>query len=73
MEDTHRAPAEHHLTPRDVAERFGVSVGTVYQWNGRRSGPPYMRVGKYARYRLADVEAWEKARYVGPKVEAAGA
>lgn len=53
---------ERHLTTEELAERSGVSLLTVYRWNSRGGGPPYMRIGRHARYRLTDVIAWEKSR-----------
>ncbi|RZB21017.1 excisionase, partial [Micrococcus luteus] len=37
-------------------------VATVYNWRTSGYGPRGFRVGKYLRYRLADVEAWEDAQ-----------
>ncbi|MBU8649723.1 helix-turn-helix domain-containing protein [Micrococcus luteus] len=51
-----------HLTPQDLAARVGVPVATVYNWRTTGYGPRGFRVGKYLRYRLADVEAWEDAQ-----------
>lgn len=48
-----------HLTPQDLAARVGVPVATVYNWRTSGYGPRGFRVGKYLRYRLEDVEAWE--------------
>lgn len=56
-------PPERHLSVKDLAEREGVPVGTVYTWNSKRTGPRYMKIGKHVRYRLADVIAWENTRY----------
>lgn len=55
---------EKHLSPDDLAERVGVPVATVYQWNSRGDGPRFMKIGRHARYKLADVIAWENSRYV---------
>jgi len=55
---------DHHLAPADLARRENVGVETVYAWNRDGTGPRYMRIGKHARYRLADVESWENGRYV---------
>ncbi|WP_372455493.1 helix-turn-helix transcriptional regulator [Nonomuraea sediminis] len=52
-----------HLTPEDLAERVGVPVSTVYQWNSRGGGPRFMRIGRYVRYKIADVNAWEESLY----------
>ncbi len=48
-----------HLKPQELAERFGVPVATVYSWRVKGVGPRGFRVGKFVRYRLEDVEAWE--------------
>jgi len=55
---------EKHLSMKDLAEREGVPVNTVAQWNSRGTGPRYMKIGRHARYRLADVIAWENSRVV---------
>jgi len=52
------------MTPDDLAEREGVPLGTVYQWNSRGDGPPYLKIGRFVRYRLADVIEWENGKYV---------
>lgn len=54
---------DKHLTPNDLAEREGVPLKTVYQWNSEGTGPRYMKIGRHVRYKLADVIAWENARY----------
>jgi excisionase family DNA binding protein len=62
---------EKHLTIADLAEREGVPVTTIYQWNSRGDGPRYLKIGRHVRYRLADVLAWENTRYAGGGPEAA--
>lgn len=55
------APPHNFLfTPQSLADRFGVPVSTVYNWRSKGAGPRGFRVGKFVRYRLADVEAWEQ-------------
>ncbi|MCW2904735.1 MAG: DNA-binding protein [Streptosporangiaceae bacterium] len=54
---------EKHLTVDDLAKRVGVPVATIYQWNSRGDGPRFMKIGRHARYKLADVVAWENACY----------
>ena len=58
------APKVRHLTTAELAEREGVPVATVKKWRAIGDGPPFMRVGKFIRYRERDVEAWEKTRLV---------
>lgn len=57
--------AERHLSVKDLAEREGVPVQTVYTWNSRGTGPRYMSLGKHVRYRMADVITWENSRCKG--------
>lgn len=54
---------EKHLSPEDLAEREGVPIATIYQWNSRGDGPRFMKIGKHVRYRLNDVIAWENTRF----------
>jgi len=55
---------DRHLTVTEFAEREGVPVRTVYWWNQTGAGPRRMKMGRNVRYRLADVEQWEKTRIV---------
>jgi excisionase family DNA binding protein len=49
-------------TVPDVARYLAVPVSTVYKWRSAGEGPPGFRVGKYVRYRPAEVVAWLEAR-----------
>ena len=51
------------LRPIELAEREGVPLATVYNWNSTGTGPRYMKIGRHVRYRLRDVVAWEDSRY----------
>jgi len=64
MDGSEEAPeaSERHLGVKDLAERMGVPEDTVYRWNSRGGGPPYLKIGKIVRYRLADVIRWENER-----------
>jgi len=47
------------LTPDEVAERW--SVGKSQVWRLVREGQlPAVRIGRYVRFRVADLEAWEQ-------------
>jgi predicted DNA-binding transcriptional regulator AlpA len=55
--------SEKHLTVKELAEREGVAIQTVYGWNRDRVGPAYMKPGgRVCRYKLADVIKWEKSQ-----------
>lgn len=53
-----------HLTTDELADRLGIPANALKKWRAINDGPPYIRVGKYVRYRERDVEAWEKTRLV---------
>lgn len=46
------------LTLEEVAGYLQVPVKTLYDWRHRGLGPTGLRVGRYVRYRQADVDAW---------------
>jgi excisionase family DNA binding protein len=48
-----------HLTVGQLAERYGVSVQTVYDWRKTGHGPAGMKVGRYVRYSQAEIERFE--------------
>jgi excisionase family DNA binding protein len=52
------------LTPAQLAERWSVAVSQVWRL-GRDGKVPVVMVGRYMRFRLADVEAWEQSGGVG--------
>lgn len=53
------APPDDRLwSVQDVSYSLGIPVGTLYQWKVHRKGPPCRRIGRYLRYRPADVRAW---------------
>jgi excisionase family DNA binding protein len=59
------APADdRHLTIDELSARLQIPVQTIYVWNYTGKGPKYLKVGRHIRYRVADVEAWEKTRVV---------
>lgn len=60
--DVHTDAKGAHLTPRQLAEREGVPLQTVYIWNMNGTGPRIMRIGRHVRYRLADVLDWEESQ-----------
>ena len=52
------------VTTREVADYLGIPVQTIYRWASRGDGPTRLRVGRYVRYRKADVERWLSAREI---------
>jgi predicted site-specific integrase-resolvase len=52
-------PEKTKLTTKELAEREGVALVTVYKWNDRGTGPRYTSTRGRISYDLADVIAWE--------------
>ena len=46
------------LDSREVAAYLKVSESTLSRWRADRKGPPYLRMGSIARYRLDQIDAW---------------
>lgn len=47
------------LTTQEVARRLKIPVKTLAAWAAGGRGPRYARMGRYRRYRLSDLLAWE--------------
>jgi predicted DNA-binding transcriptional regulator AlpA len=46
------------MDSREVAGYLKVSESTLSRWRTDKKGPPYLRLGGIARYRLDSVDAW---------------
>lgn len=46
------------LSPREAAERLGVSTMTLQRWRNIGRGPKFGRRGQVVRYRVVDVDEW---------------
>ena len=55
------AAVDQHLTTRDLARRWQVSVKKLENDRWRGGGVPFVRIGSAVRYRLSDVLAFEEA------------
>lgn len=55
------------LTAQDLAERFGVSIYTIYRLTTKPNGLPGYRVGRCIRFKEDEVE-----RYLGGSSGQAG-
>lgn len=49
-----------HLCQELVSRRWGISVRTLEGWRYRHQGPNFIRIGGRVRYRLSDLEAFER-------------
>ena len=50
--------ATTHLTPDDLAKRWGRSRYTIYQMV-KRGELPVLKIGRSVRFRVTDIEKWE--------------
>ena len=46
------------LTVDQLAAYLQVSKKTIYTWQHRRTGPPFLRAGKHLRFRTSAVDRW---------------
>jgi excisionase family DNA binding protein len=46
------------LDSHEVASYLKVSESTLSRWRTERKGPPFVRLGGIARYRLDSVDHW---------------
>lgn len=54
---------DYWLTRPDVAGRLKLPVKTLAEWASQGKGPRYAKIGRFARYKLSDVIAWEEAQF----------
>jgi hypothetical protein len=52
------------LTPKELCDRWKIADNTLRKWRVANTGPNYIKLGESrnseVRYRLADVEAFER-------------
>lgn len=53
------------MTRDEVADHLRVPVKTLAQWASQGRGPRYSKIGRFARYKLSDLVAWENAQATG--------
>ncbi len=51
-------PSSVMWSVQDLATFLGVPVATIYRWSSAHDGPPGYRVGRYLRFKPAEVEQW---------------
>jgi predicted DNA-binding transcriptional regulator AlpA len=49
-----------YLTVDELAERYQVPVATVRYWRVQGTGPKAVKIGRWVRYPLTDVLAFER-------------
>jgi hypothetical protein len=51
-------PAKQTLSPREIAQSYGIPEGTLANMRWQKQGPKYYRVGRRILYKVVDVEGW---------------
>lgn len=46
------------LNPKEVNSDYGISVSTLAKWRMDNKYLPFSKVGKYIKYKRADIEAF---------------
>lgn len=60
-----------HLTQRELANRWNKSEATIERYRCDGVGPKYLKIGGAVRYRLEDIEQFERACLYSSPDEAA--
>jgi excisionase family DNA binding protein len=60
--------ADQLLTIRDVAAHTGLPLSWLYAQTAANT-IPHLKIGKYVRFRLGEMEAWLEQQRRGPRVE----
>lgn len=57
--------SEFLLTTEQLAQRWNMAIGTLVNWRSQGKGPPYFHLseGELVRYRIEDIENYEKKWY----------
>lgn len=55
---------EKLLTRKDLAERWQVSERHIKKLHSKGEGPEYLKIGDSVRYKLSDIEDYEKNNQV---------
>lgn len=67
-----KAQSKDLLSAEQLAERWGMSSGTLENWRAKKKGPNFLRIGgakgSLIYYRMADVLAYEDKCLVKTKV-----
>jgi predicted DNA-binding transcriptional regulator AlpA len=62
--DITRTNYDERLSPKQAADRIGVSLGTLWNWRKRKVGPPFLTLVNRIVYRRSDIDAWEERNRV---------
>ena len=55
------------LSPTELSELLGLPTATLANWRSAGKGPPYLRLGRHARYVQAEVDEWLASQPRSPR------
>lgn len=58
MSETGATAVSPLMDSREIAAYLKVSESTLSRWRSAAQGPPFLRLGGIARYRVEAVDAW---------------
>lgn len=53
---------DYWLSRQEVAVRLKVPPKTLAQWASQGIGPRFSKIGRFARYKMSELIAWEDAQ-----------
>lgn len=56
-------PEDVWLTRAEAAARLKLPAKTLAEWASRGKGPRFAKIGRWTRYRLRDLVAWEDEQF----------
>ena len=65
--DKRDATDDRLLGAAEVAEHLGVPVNSLKMWRYRKTGPPWLKLGRHVRYRQAALQRWLDDQEAGQK------
>lgn len=52
------------LNPKEVNSEYSISVSTLAKWRMENKKLPFSKIGKYIKYKRADIEAFLNSNMV---------
>ncbi len=62
--NSHTDVTETWLSTEEVAARLKIPKKTLAVWASAKRGPRYAKIGRFRRYRLCDLIAWEQEQLI---------
>ena len=57
--------AHKYLSTKELSDILGLNPCTLRCWRMRKQGPPWVKIGRVARYAVSAVNAWIEKQQKG--------